>query len=160
MLGWEFPPLHSGGLGVATRNIALSLSRRGIPVCFALPHFVHSQWKNKGGTEHEFEVTSQNLNIEIARISSSLVTPYATVEGYSEWVREMGPTESMLYGKIYLPKLIVFPKKLQKWQRSVRFILFMHTTGLPFRGNAYQKQRNSFVAHVRYGNGSYWWTSE
>ncbi|QQS59537.1 glycosyltransferase family 4 protein [Candidatus Peregrinibacteria bacterium] len=150
MLGWEFPPLHSGGLGVATRNIALSLSRRGVPVCFALPHFVHSQWRKKGGIEHEFEVASQNMNIEIARISSSIVTPYATVEGYSEWVREMGPTESMLYGKNLFAEIDRFSEEVARMaeKRSFNLVHAHDWITFPSAIRVKEKQGTPFVAHV------------
>jgi glycosyltransferase involved in cell wall biosynthesis len=38
MLGWEFPPFISGGLGPATAGLARELSRRGHQLTFALPY--------------------------------------------------------------------------------------------------------------------------
>lgn len=37
MLGWEFPPYNSGGLGVACHGLARALTRRGVEVTFVLP---------------------------------------------------------------------------------------------------------------------------
>lgn len=41
MLGWEFPPFHIGGLGVASKGLAEALVRRGSQVIFVLPHKVN-----------------------------------------------------------------------------------------------------------------------
>jgi len=37
MIGWEFPPFNSGGLGVACKGLAEALINRGIGVLFVLP---------------------------------------------------------------------------------------------------------------------------
>lgn len=37
MFGWELPPFHSGGLGVACLGLAKALARRGIDLTFVLP---------------------------------------------------------------------------------------------------------------------------
>lgn len=38
MFGWEFPPLHSGGLGVACEGLVRGLRKNGINVTLVLPH--------------------------------------------------------------------------------------------------------------------------
>jgi glycosyltransferase involved in cell wall biosynthesis len=38
MLGWELPPYNSGGLGVASFNMAKALARRGVNIQFVLPY--------------------------------------------------------------------------------------------------------------------------
>lgn len=43
MLGWEFPPFFSGGLGVVTKNLAISLGKRDLEVCFALPYYIQKK---------------------------------------------------------------------------------------------------------------------
>jgi glycogen(starch) synthase len=37
MFGWEFPPYHSGGLGVACMGLTRALSDRGVDVTFVIP---------------------------------------------------------------------------------------------------------------------------
>src|SRR3989344_8180245 len=37
MFGWEFPPFHSGGLGVACLGLTRALTRRGYEVLFVMP---------------------------------------------------------------------------------------------------------------------------
>lgn len=40
MLGWEFPPFISGGLGTACHGLTRAMSRLDIEVVFALPRLV------------------------------------------------------------------------------------------------------------------------
>ena len=44
MLGWEFPPFISGGLGTACYGLTKAMSRQGIDVVFVLPRPVSSQF--------------------------------------------------------------------------------------------------------------------
>ncbi|HUT28519.1 MAG TPA: glycosyltransferase family 4 protein [Sedimentisphaerales bacterium] len=44
MLGWEFPPFVSGGLGTACYGLTKGLDRRGIEVIFVLPRMVESAY--------------------------------------------------------------------------------------------------------------------
>ncbi|MDK1032799.1 MAG: glycogen/starch synthase, partial [Planctomycetia bacterium] len=37
MLGWEFPPWISGGLGVACQGLSGALAARGTEITFVLP---------------------------------------------------------------------------------------------------------------------------
>ena len=37
MLGWEFPPFISGGLGTACFGLTKAMDRLGMPVIFVLP---------------------------------------------------------------------------------------------------------------------------
>ncbi|TSC79167.1 MAG: 4-alpha-glucanotransferase [Candidatus Peregrinibacteria bacterium Gr01-1014_25] len=38
MFGWEFPPLHTGGLGVACEGLVRGLRKNGVNVTLVLPH--------------------------------------------------------------------------------------------------------------------------
>lgn len=44
MLGWEFPPFISGGLGTACYGLTKAMSRRGMDVTFVLPKTVDSEY--------------------------------------------------------------------------------------------------------------------
>ncbi|MCD6367569.1 MAG: glycosyltransferase family 4 protein [Candidatus Aenigmarchaeota archaeon] len=37
MLGWEFPPKHIGGLGIASYELSKALSKKGVEIFFVLP---------------------------------------------------------------------------------------------------------------------------
>ena len=44
MLGWEFPPFISGGLGTACYGLTRAMSEDGVEVVFVLPHAVRSDY--------------------------------------------------------------------------------------------------------------------
>ncbi len=44
MLGWEFPPFISGGLGTACYGLTKAMSEMGIDVLFVLPKPIHSEY--------------------------------------------------------------------------------------------------------------------
>ncbi len=44
MLGWEFPPFISGGLGTACYGLTKALDQLGVKVTFVLPRMVDGQY--------------------------------------------------------------------------------------------------------------------
>ena len=44
MLGWEFPPFISGGLGTACYGLTKAMGQLGIEVTFVLPKMVDSKY--------------------------------------------------------------------------------------------------------------------
>ncbi|MCK5114698.1 MAG: glycosyltransferase [Phycisphaerae bacterium] len=52
MLGWEFPPFISGGLGTACYGITKGLDEVGVEVCFVLPTAVPVDSADSGATDH------------------------------------------------------------------------------------------------------------
>ena len=44
MLGWEFPPFISGGLGTACYGLTKALSRQQVKIMFVLPKAVGSDF--------------------------------------------------------------------------------------------------------------------
>jgi glycosyltransferase involved in cell wall biosynthesis len=94
MLGWEFPPFISGGLGTACYGLTRALDRQGIEVLFVLPKMVESTY-----TTHVklLTPTSQILaemgkyrefkNVAFRTISSPL-QPYTTPESYQMQVEQ------------------------------------------------------------------------
>lgn len=46
MLGWEFPPFISGGLGTACYGLTKAMSRRGMDVTFVLPKTIDSEYSS------------------------------------------------------------------------------------------------------------------
>ncbi len=71
MLGWEFPPFISGGLGTACHGLTKAMSRRGMQVTFLMPgqkpiHF-------RAGSQEAAEAFGQELsNVRIKAVPSSL----------------------------------------------------------------------------------------
>ena len=110
MLGWEFPPYMSGGLGTACYNIARSLSRKGTEVLFLMPSMPGNERINidgrlsvigaSGAATETNEATenilreSRNLwaNRLVVRPVESPLFPYATQETYEECLRNLRNT--------------------------------------------------------------------
>ncbi len=81
MLGWEFPPFISGGLGTACFGLTRAMDRLGMPVTFVLPRAkpfrlsggVPSaiEWSTASGTTEMFQ------NVRFRAIAATL-TPYVS----------------------------------------------------------------------------------
>ncbi len=111
MLGWEFPPHISGGLGTACYGLTKGLSENGVEVCFVLPTTVpvdsgnHVQLRSPsdlaggaparrrgrerstGTAEPHAEVVEPFEHIELHKVEAFL-QPYGNVETYDQAIRE------------------------------------------------------------------------
>jgi glycogen(starch) synthase len=156
MLGWEFPPLHSGGLGVATKNLAMALSNRGIPICFALPHFAYTKWKEKGGSECGFEVVAHMYpgGFELMQIKSSLVNPYITEEAYTNLKKEIDANEpgngNNLYGSNLFEEVERYAHEVENMAQNRNFSMVHAHDWLTFAAGmrVKKKQDQPFVAQI------------
>jgi len=99
MLGWEFPPFISGGLGTACYGLTKALDQLGVKVTFVLPKMVDSQYAThvrlltpqaKRRTRSGITATrSEDLtNVSFRSIMSPLQA-YATSETYDEKIAEI-----------------------------------------------------------------------
>jgi glycosyltransferase involved in cell wall biosynthesis len=91
MLGWEFPPFISGGLGTACRGLTDALKRTDARVLFVLPRSIESAAATGDGTA-DFGATSRHVRyasvpscspgvrerVTVAAVASTLTDPYAT----------------------------------------------------------------------------------
>jgi len=95
MLGWEFPPFISGGLGTACYGLAKALSDLGTEVLFILPrggadrrlNRVHVLSAPEAKRRQEAEQTSWTVEgLEHVRLVpvDSVLAPYQTEQGYAE----------------------------------------------------------------------------
>ncbi len=69
MIGWEFPPHHSGGLGVACQGMARGLLALDLPVAFVLPKSipdgqVYAQSKHQLAPGLSMDLIQVNSNLE------------------------------------------------------------------------------------------------
>ncbi|MHC4645615.1 MAG: glycosyltransferase family 4 protein [Planctomycetota bacterium] len=95
MLGWEFPPFISGGLGTACYGLTKAMSLLGIDVTFVLPRMVESQYathvnlltpdSRRCAARVEF---SELKNVALRTIESPL-QPYSTPELYQQQIEEL-----------------------------------------------------------------------
>ncbi len=92
MFGWEYPPHHSGGLGVACQGLVKGLLQNGVKVTLVLPH-PHGQ--NDGA--HMVYPTEDTVSTILV---PSLLQPYETAEQYKQRLNITSiPREgSTLYG--------------------------------------------------------------
>lgn len=96
MLGWEFPPFISGGLGTACYGLTRAMDQLGAKVTFVLPKLVDSSyvthvklltpssWAAAGGTA----LSEDELKNVAFRTIASPLQAYATPESYDERIEE------------------------------------------------------------------------
>jgi glycosyltransferase involved in cell wall biosynthesis len=95
MLGWEFPPFISGGLGTACYGLTKALDQMGVQITFVLPTAVQSQYATHvrliSPTMQQPISTSvkvhQLKNVTFRTISSPL-QPYSTADSYQKKIEE------------------------------------------------------------------------
>jgi len=88
MLGWEFPPLISGGLGTACYGLTKAMDALGMQISFVLPKIVSTQFTTHVQLltpQSSGKATSYKLealrNVDFHSIMSTL-QPYSTPETY------------------------------------------------------------------------------
>jgi glycogen(starch) synthase len=94
MLGWEFPPYISGGLGTACYGLTKALDKMGVEVTFVLPTMVQTQFathvrmlgpktKGEGGVLRR----SRLRRVKFKAINSAL-QPYSSDQEYQQRIEE------------------------------------------------------------------------
>ena len=78
MLGWEFPPIISGGLGTACYGLTQSMAKKGIDITFVVP-------SNPSNCDflRLLDINRISSNIKIKKIRS-ILTPYLSSESYTK----------------------------------------------------------------------------
>lgn len=87
MFGWEYPPHHSGGLGVACKGLAHALMDNGVDVCFVLPKTVNISDENR--VDIRFADSSSNtpvsfMTVHLEELARELQNPYITSVQYEQ----------------------------------------------------------------------------
>ncbi len=95
MLGWEFPPFISGGLGTACYGLTKAMDELGIEVTFVLPKMVeehyatHVDLLTPGSIKTKtFKFADKLRNTTFCTVDSSL-QPYATPEVYQRQMNQV-----------------------------------------------------------------------
>jgi len=104
MLGWEFPPFISGGLGTACYGLTRAMDQLGIQVTFVLPTLVESKYTTHvkllspgyqtSATAFEFAPLK---NVRFRAIQSAL-QPYSTPDVYQRRIEETLRQKQKLQG--------------------------------------------------------------
>lgn len=129
MFGWEFPPIHSGGLGVACKGIVEGLIDNEHKVFLVLPK-THSDMQifNKD----VFKILNSNDSKEVLKIksiSSGLYSPYANQDSYKKFIKEVkeGEKESdTLYGGDIFDEVYRYAAQAATYAKNVKHDL-IHT---------------------------------
>lgn len=100
MLGWEFPPFISGGLGTACYGLTKAMSELGMEVVFALPKPIQSEYathvKLLSPNSAGMTVAEERALFELEKLKNvkfreiaSLLEPYARPEYYQKQYEEL-----------------------------------------------------------------------
>src|SRR4030066_170499 len=94
MLGWEFPPFISGGLGTACYGLTRAMDQLGMKVTFVLPKMVESKYATHvklltpGSRTTTSSININELkNVKFHTINSALL-PYTTPDSYERRIEE------------------------------------------------------------------------
>lgn len=107
MLGWEFPPFISGGLGTACYGLTRAMDQLGMEIMFVLPKMVESKYATHvklltPGTFKSalFTKLHELKNVKFHEICSAL-QPYTTPDTYQQRIEEtLRLKQEMLSGNI------------------------------------------------------------
>lgn len=105
MLGWEFPPFISGGLGTACRGLTDAMGRLQARILFVLPRAIGSQEQTSLGDGAGFSGDSPNPTdttaasrqpvegLDVTAVPSDITNPYRTVASYPTTKSQQLPRE-------------------------------------------------------------------
>lgn len=99
MFGWEYPPLHTGGLGVACQGLVRGLSRNGVKVTLVLPMDLHGHPEAhmlRGPADATGTVVTDEASF---RFVQSALQPYEGFAEYAERVHSIGAAEVAAPGR-------------------------------------------------------------
>lgn len=103
MLGWEFPPHVSGGLGTACAGIARGLSTRDVEVLFVLPRAAGERTARGArvlGAEHPAAPHDPGAGLELRPVASAL-GPYQTARSYASGPRSLLDSGGVYAGDLF-----------------------------------------------------------
>jgi len=104
MLGWEFPPFISGGLGTACYGLTKAMDQLGMEVTFVLPRMVESGYATHvkllspgSWTSATSFMFSELKNVRFHAINSAL-EPYSTPDAYRRRIEETLRQKQKMHG--------------------------------------------------------------
>jgi len=104
MLGWEFPPFISGGLGTACYGLTRAMDQLGMKVTFVLPKMVESKYTTHvklltpGSRTIPSSIKIDELkNVKFHTINSAL-QPYTTPNSYKRRIEETLRLKQKIHG--------------------------------------------------------------
>ncbi len=157
MLGWEFPPFKSGGLGTACEGLTKGLVNNNVNVTFVLPKAKSIDANSHVKLIAANKITGVNKkNLRIIEVSSLLV-PYINSEQYNVRIKNkeeitkgaLEPDEE-LYGKNLYEEVYKYAQKVQIISESEQFdVIHAHDwMTYPAGINAMKKTKKPLVVHI------------
>ncbi len=107
MFGWEFPPLNSGGLGVACYGLTKSLSAQGASVTFVVPKAVEADYGF-------LKLIAANLGKVRLRGIKSIIHGYVTSEEYGQKLLKLKGSDEAhhrIYGENLMEEVERYSRK-------------------------------------------------
>ncbi len=127
MLGWELPPLISGGLGPACQGIFRALRQEGVDVSFVVPHAA------SGEGNDSLNIISALGTVEAGRAGNRL-SPYTS------------SYESNLYGKHIICEIERFAQSVGQIGRKQAFEIIHAHDWVSFRAGVLLKKNRAKTA--------------
>ncbi len=153
VLGWEYPPFHSGGLGVASKNLTAGLALNpGLKLHFALPAFVYDKVNGQSG-HNEFDlVKNKNKNIKIKKIASTINSPYLNEINYQEFLEAINLPQNVkeIYGKNLFEEIERYALEMENFVNNKKYDLVHAHDWITFEAGIKikNKQNIPLIAHV------------
>ena len=101
MIGWEFPPAKTGGLGTHCYELVKNLSKKGLQITLLIP-------KRTENINHDIP------NVEILEVGSVAINPYNSV-------KPEGSTFEKGYGWNFFEEVRAFNKKCVDIAKGKKF---------------------------------------
>ena len=153
MIGWEYPPHNSGGLGVACEGMTQALAEHNTKIYFTLPYKLpqlgHMQvldcsdplWAEDGALyvppfgAYDLTRPKPTVTGEVVSVTSLDVLPQSELEGkvdrYAELVTENGAKLASKMDVIHAHDWMSFPAAMQLSQKTGKpYIAHIHSTEL------------------------------
>ena len=118
MLGWEFPPFISGGLGTACYGLTRALDQLGMEIMFILPKMVESKYATHVKLLTPASKRSNSLakfdelkNVKFHSISSPL-QPYTTPDTYQQRIEQTLRNKQEIFGDSISSASQLLPSRL------------------------------------------------
>lgn len=102
MFGWEYPPLITGGLGVACHGITRGLAQQGVKITLVVPKYISQTPKflKLVSAERILSAVQTGQDIDISEVIP-LISAYIRPEDYEDWYKRAFANPSaiqVLYG--------------------------------------------------------------
>ena len=114
MLGWEFPPYISGGLGTYLYNFTKELSKKADKIYFLMP------FPSAAKPDFNMEFAGENNNMEIICLDSKSFSPYHA-SAANRLISTESEKELLPYGLDFLENVKAYTDKAVKTALSLDF---------------------------------------